>query len=149
DGQTLRIKVSNSLLIGDLPKPTLARQWTEGELQKFDKLLATLSPPREVPNGYVIADQHTKLLRGMPIYAARNGKWIDAEVIDLRANGKVLIQFADSIPELSIHLSLIELRRDWIAVETKQLNLGTDKPDYFRPSLTVLPEGSTPYDPMK
>jgi hypothetical protein len=149
DGQTLRIKISNSLLMGNIQKPTPARQWTEGELNKLDKLLATLSPPREVPNGYELVDQHTELLRGMPIYAARHDKWIDAEVIDLRASGKVLVIFEDAIPDTPIHLSLIELQRDWIAVESKKLKLGKDKPNHFRPSLTVLPEGRTPYDPKQ
>lgn len=134
-GGTARIKVSNSILLGNPGEKTFARHWTEEEVKQFDLLEKSLQPPPPPPKGYQVVGSAVALLPGMPILAGRMGDWAAAEVIDLRTDGTVMVKFTAPPVDLQIR------PKPWIAVDEATLLAASKEPNKFKPSIRVLHNG--------
>jgi len=137
--ETFRIKVSRSITLGSVGQLTFAREWNADEQRAFDQLEKSLKPPEEAPPApYRVATHGTKLLPGMPVLAGLEGQWKPAEIIDVRADGTVLLKYNEGAA------FLVARTRDWIAVDEATLAKATADPGQFKPSVKVLPGGTAP-----
>ena len=98
-GKTVRVKVSRSITLGTVGQLTYAREWNAEEKRGFEELERSLTPPTAAPPaGYRVASPNMKLLPGMPVLAGWQGDWQPAEIIDVRADGSVLLKYRRKVP---------------------------------------------------
>lgn len=139
EAKTYNFKISNSVTLGNVGQPTLARHWSAEEQKGVDRWVKSTTPPSTPAAGHVAIGADTKLVPGMPIKAGWIGAWESAEVIDVRKDGMVLVKYK---PELT---SMLILRaRNWLAVENSVLQTAQSNPAKFQPSVRVLPGGTVP-----
>jgi large subunit ribosomal protein L7/L12 len=137
-GKTYRQKISNSVTMGSVAQTTEPRDWNAEETKAFEQWEKSITPPPAPPKGYLAVASEAALLPGMPLLAGWSGEWKQAEVIDVRKEGAVLVKYRD-YPTV-----LIVRPRTWLAIEQKTLDAGRTNPAQFVASAKVLPGGSTP-----
>lgn len=135
----VKVKVSNSVTLGNPSEKTFARHWTAEETTQLQLLERKQQPPPPVPRDYQLVVPETKLLPGMPILAGLMGAWSAAEVIDPRPDGTVLIRYENS-PTLQPR------PRHWLALANGTKEIAVKNPASFKPSLRVLPGGDLPLE---
>lgn len=141
EGNTYRFKISNSLTIGSVGATTPARHWTADETKAIERWNKSITPPSSAPSNHVLLASHTKVVAGLPCQAGWMSEWVQAEIIDVRKDGQLLIKY-----DASITPSLIIRPRTWVSVESKFLEDVRTNKTKFAPSVKVLPNGQTPLD---
>lgn len=139
EGKPYNFKVSNSVVLGNVGQPTLARHWSAEEQKGVERWVKSTTPPSAPAAGHIAVAADTKLVPGMPIKAGWIGAWEPAEVIDVRKDGMVLVKYK---PELTAMLIL--RARNWLAVESSVLQTAQSNPTKFQPSVRVLPGDTVP-----
>ena len=124
--------VSNIVSIGDPGAKSKARPWTEKEKADAAKQKLFKTPPKELPEGFVAANQGTSMVPGMPVKAGYYGDWADAEVISFKVGGDVMLKY-ESEDRLQPHE-----REKWIAISPEVLAKVKDDPSQFQPSVRAL-----------
>ena len=141
EGQTYRFKVSNSLTIGSVAAITPARHWTADETKAIERWQKSVTPPGAPPANHVLVNPQTKVVPGLPCQAGWMGEWNQAEIIDVRTDGRLLIKYDPVISP-----SMVVQPRNWVAVESKLLEDVRTSKQKFEPSVRVLPNGQIPID---
>ncbi|MCA9094868.1 MAG: hypothetical protein KDA68_15385, partial [Planctomycetaceae bacterium] len=128
-------QVSNSISFNNAPQQH-PREWNELDHKKYELYQKWLTPLSAPPAGYSVATAATKLIPGMPILEASTHDWLPSEVLDVRSNGKVLIN------SNNLYGTRCENEREWIAVQDSVLRDAQENPGKFTPSVRLLPDGN-------
>lgn len=95
-------------------------------------------PPRVAPDGFQFLLRSHRIVPGMPIKAAWEGQWYDAEVLAIDARGWLSVLYADKQQTMRLLPSMPQSDSSWFAVNAKTLSAAR-RASRFRPSLNVLP----------
>ncbi|MGB7345151.1 MAG: hypothetical protein WBD20_13135 [Pirellulaceae bacterium] len=131
--------VSNVQTLGVIDPEELPKIAAPQEAADFAAKKIKRAPPKEVPAGFVALTNQHRIVPGMPIKAAFENQWYDAEVLAIDTRGWISARY--DVPEKTIRIlpTFHALESSWFAAEPKTIVMAQNSPRRFRPSVAVLP----------
>lgn len=142
----LHFKVSKSATRGDVKALTFSRELRESEQRIYQNRRKRLGPPPPPPANTVLLPATPTLVPGTPIFAAVEGDWLKAEVLDVRPVG-VKISYVVHWPSLGHKSNRMMTGNTHLAVSKETLAKLEKSPDSFKPSVEIAKNELQPPPP--